>query len=431
MPRSALTGSRIRERRLLAGMKQADLARVAGVSASYLNLIEHNRRPVSDGLLAALASALGVDVALLREGAELAQLALVRDAAAQSSGGAEPELDRAEEFLGRFPGWAALLAETQGKAAMLERNLADLNDRMAHDPYLPAALHEVLSAVTSVRATAGILADTEDLDPQWQRRFHQNLNEDAVRLTDAASGLAAYLASTGDGPAAAATPQEEAETWVAHHASHFPALETGSDRADALPEAADLTSRAGRDLATRWCRAYAADAARLPLAAFRAAWAATGADPLLVAAQFGVGLSAVLRRVATVPGIECGLAIADGSGALTWRKPLAGFAFPRFGAACPLWPLYRSLPRPGQPIRAELHLPGPMAARFLAYAVSDIAYPAGFDGAEVVTATMLILPLTGAVLMHGPTIAVGTSCRICPRAGCPARRESSILTEET
>lgn len=72
-----------------------------------------------------------------------------------------------------------------------------------------------------------------------------------------------------------------------------------------------------------------------------------------------------------------------------------------------------------------------MAARYLAYAICGLAYPAGFDGAEEVTATMLILPLTGAVPVHGPALAVGTSCRICPRAGCPARRESSILTEET
>ncbi len=430
MPRSALTGSRIRERRQLAGMKQAELARLAGVSASYLNLIEHNRRPASDTLLAAVAQALGVERELLREGAEAAQLLLVRDAAAQSSGRAMPELDRAEEFLGRFPGWAALLAETQGKAALLERNLADLNDRMAHDPYLPAALHEVLSAVTSVRATAGILADTDDLDREWQQRFHQNLNADAVRLADAASGLAGYLASTGADQGAAATPQEEVEAWVSRTGSHIPALEVGGS-VDALLAAPELASRAGRDMAARWFRLYATDAARLPLAPFRAAWAATGGDPLQVAVQFDVGLAMVLRRAATLPELDSGLAIADGSGALTWRKPLAGFAFPRFGAACPLWPLYRALPRPGQPIRAELHLPGPMAARYLAYAISDIAYPAGFDGAEVVTATMLILPLTGAVSVHGPTIAVGTSCRICPRAGCPARRESSILTQET
>ena len=44
--RTQLTGNRIRERRLVLGMKQADLAEAVGISASYLNLIEHNRRRI-------------------------------------------------------------------------------------------------------------------------------------------------------------------------------------------------------------------------------------------------------------------------------------------------------------------------------------------------------------------------------------------------
>ena len=51
MPLTALTGSRVRERRLALGMRQADLARDAGISASYLNLIEHNRRRVAGDVL--------------------------------------------------------------------------------------------------------------------------------------------------------------------------------------------------------------------------------------------------------------------------------------------------------------------------------------------------------------------------------------------
>ena len=44
MPRSTLTGTRIREKRTVQNIRQADLAREVGISPSYLNLIEHNRR---------------------------------------------------------------------------------------------------------------------------------------------------------------------------------------------------------------------------------------------------------------------------------------------------------------------------------------------------------------------------------------------------
>ena len=70
MVREALTGSRIRERRVMAGFKQADLARKIGISASYLNLIEHNRRRIGGALLLKIAGALETDPSALSEGAE-------------------------------------------------------------------------------------------------------------------------------------------------------------------------------------------------------------------------------------------------------------------------------------------------------------------------------------------------------------------------
>ncbi|MEO2038381.1 MAG: helix-turn-helix transcriptional regulator, partial [Martelella sp.] len=70
MARDTLTGSRIRERRIILGLKQAELARRAEISASYLNLIEHNRRRIGGKLLLDIAEILGVEPAVLTEGAE-------------------------------------------------------------------------------------------------------------------------------------------------------------------------------------------------------------------------------------------------------------------------------------------------------------------------------------------------------------------------
>ena len=56
--KATLTGSRVRERRLTLGMRQAAVAKSAGISASYLNLIEHNRRRIGPDVLARLAQAL-------------------------------------------------------------------------------------------------------------------------------------------------------------------------------------------------------------------------------------------------------------------------------------------------------------------------------------------------------------------------------------
>ena len=99
MSRDTLTGSRIRERRAMAGMRQADLARQVGISASYLNLIEHNRRRIGGKLLVDIATELGVEPSLLSEGAEAALISTLREAAADASN-VQPELDRIDEFAG-------------------------------------------------------------------------------------------------------------------------------------------------------------------------------------------------------------------------------------------------------------------------------------------------------------------------------------------
>ena len=95
MARDTLTGSRIRERRLFLDLRQAALARQVDISASYLNLIEHNRRRIGGKLLVDIARALGVEPSMLTEGAEVALIATLREAAADA-GKPVAELDHAD-----------------------------------------------------------------------------------------------------------------------------------------------------------------------------------------------------------------------------------------------------------------------------------------------------------------------------------------------
>ena len=51
-----MIGTRIRERRVHARIRQTDLAKRVGISPSYLNLIEHNRRRIGGKTLLRLAA---------------------------------------------------------------------------------------------------------------------------------------------------------------------------------------------------------------------------------------------------------------------------------------------------------------------------------------------------------------------------------------
>ena len=434
MPRDSLTGARIRERRSIAGLRQADLARQIGVSASYLNLIEHNRRRIGGKLLNDIARVLGVEPSMLTEGAEAALIATLREAAADA-GAVAAETDRADELAGRFPGWAEVLALLHRRVASLERTVETLSDRLTHDPHLAASLHEVLSTAAAIRSTASILAETDEIEPEWRTRFHKNLNNDSRRLAESSKALVSYLDDNDAGEMQRGVPREEAEAFFAGHNHFFPEIESGAQRPDdVLREAPDLGGRAARHIARDILRQYAEDVAALPFDAFSAAVSRLGADPGALCLEFGVELPAVMRRLAAMPETVlpggAGLVVSDASGSILFRKNITGFALPRFGAPCPLWPLFVSLSRPLVPVRRKVTQVGRSVAHFDCLALSWPQRNTAYTEDPLYHAAMLILPLRAGESEASDFLQVGSSCRLCPKVRCHARREPSILREE-
>ncbi|MGC1495088.1 MAG: short-chain fatty acyl-CoA regulator family protein [Sulfitobacter sp.] len=429
MAREALTGSRIRERRVMAGQKQADLARQIGISASYLNLIEHNRRRIGGKVLLNIAAALGVEPQALTEGAEAALIATLREAA-MDAGLSGPDAARADEFAGRFPGWADVLAGTRRRIAALEQTVEALTDRLAHDPHLAASMHELLTTAAAIRSTASILAENKTLQPEWRDRFHANINEDSRRLSDSAQVLVAYLETDPDASETASSPQEEVEAFLADHGFEFEALEMPGDteqQIGTLIEGADmLQSLAARHIAKGVLQQVAHDAARLPIVSLRAALARLGSDPVTLARDLHQPVVRVLRRLAALPELAAGLVVCDRSGTVIFRKSVEGFTVPRHGACCPLWPLFSALGHPGSVMASRVSQLGHAHAEFDCFAASDTVGVPSYNAAPLVQAVMLLVPTSAGTKSAEQ---MGSTCRICPHEDCVARREPSILSQ--
>lgn len=434
MPERFMIGTRIRERRVLAGIRQIDLAKRVGISPSYLNLIEHNRRRIGGKTLLRLADALDVEPSLLSEGAAATLVAGLREAAGVADD-AGPERDRAEEFAERFPGWAGLVTELYRRNQEMERTIETLTDRLAHDPFLAASLHEVISAVTAIRSTSSILVETEELEPEWTARFHRNINEDSARLTEGAQALVKYLEGAPNRDAEVQSPQDEMHAVLAARGFHFAELEreVAGPRAVARlvrAEAERGLSGPAQNLLGAVLGRYLEDARALPMATFLARVRALGPNPARLAEATGAGLARVFRRMAAMPEAEVGpvgLVICDASGTLTFRKPIEGFSMPRLAGACALWPLYLAPAQPLAPLRRRVRQAGRGGEVVEALAVAGPEGPTGFDRPAPVRAHMLLLPDPGAA--RGAVDEIGVSCRICPLATCVARREPSILAE--
>ncbi|MGR3504452.1 MAG: short-chain fatty acyl-CoA regulator family protein [Paracoccaceae bacterium] len=461
MPQRQLTGGRIRERRIALAMRQADLARNVGISASYLNLIEHNRRRIGGKLLLDLSASLGVEPSALTEGAEAALIATLREAASASPQ-PSPDPEGIEDLAARFPGWAGVLADRHRRVLALERTVEQLADRLTHDPYLAASMHEVLSSVTAIRATAAILVDPREIEPEWRDRFHRNINEDAARLAHSAQALVGYLDGAGKADAALSSPQDELERFLLSRDHNFAELEDDVAQADTVIAALidqdeALQSASARAQARLYLERYRRDAERLPRARLLTAQleadsAEDAFDPLALSLRLHVDPATVMRRLACRPqavaGLPAdwthgetriGLVSCDASGTLLLRRPLEGFDLPRFGAACPRWPLFSALNRPMTPIRQTVRHSGQHGRLFRVFAVAQPVGRLVYNADPLFEAHMLILPLaetmpqSAALSKSAPQgdapRLVGVSCRICPAQDCDGRREPSILTD--
>jgi transcriptional regulator with XRE-family HTH domain len=432
MAREGLTGSRIRERRTIAGLKQAELANRIGISASYLNLIEHNRRRIGGKLLLNIAATLGVEASALTEGAEAALIANLRVAASDANL-ANVEVDRAEEFAGRFPGWAEVLSTAHRRIGTLERTVEALSDRLTHDPKLAASVHELLTTAAAIRSTASILADDKDITSEWRDRFHVNLDQDSRRLADSSKALVTYLdTQDGDSPVQAiSSPQEEVEAFFDANNYSFQGIEDGSANVVELISQADqLSSVAARHIATGILQQIAADARSVNLSALSIQLERDGIDPVALAAHFTVSVPMILRRLGALPDLLAGIVVCDRSGSLLFRKSTTGFAIPRFGAVCPLWPIFDVLGNAGQVLRRRVVQSGRSETAFECFAVAEPAMTTGYNTLPLMQATMLIVPIQStdkATITEADEI--GSTCRVCPREKCPARREPSILSD--
>ena len=436
MERSAFAGSRIRERRVALGLRQAEVALRAGISGSYLNLIEHNRRRIGGKVLLNIAAALEIEPGTLAEGAEKRLLTSLRDAAIARPD-VEVDLGKTEDFADRFTDWAHLISVQQSQITSLQQTVSSLSDRLAHDPFLSEALHEVLSTVSAIRSTASILAEPGEMDQNWQRRFQTNVFQDSIRLATASQSLADYLDGDSDRVLDTLSPLDELDSLLAKHSYHFAGLETLLDWSDSVADAllAEV-SAAAKILGMAYFRQYWKDAQSFHLPKLLALVAELGLDPVRIARETELSLPLIFRRLASLPPDPSrpavGLMVCDSSGGLLFKQPCDDFQAPRVGSACARWPLYGALTQIGVAARHQvLHSgrPGNLAAQnlFDTFSVAERVTSASFEGVPVLRSTMLILR------SEKPTsdqpLPVGSTCRLCNIQACPARREPSIFSD--
>lgn len=427
-------GPQLREARRRKRIKQRDLAERLGISAAYLNLIEHDKRRIAGRLLNEIVRELEIDKTQLTRNTETLYLETLQQIA-RSHGAGQIELDKLPEFIGRNAGWADLILtlanETESQAAAIE----GLTEQLAHDPVLRETIHIILSKVTAIRSTSELLSDHDDMPTETRVRFCRNIAEEGARLTEQAETLLmhfdpnALLSQQDSGvPSAEAGRDKPPASWTPQYKAD---LEDPSFGLEEFVSGLGSSPGSGGDYARyqieSWVRRYHRVAQALPHDDVLAASPAHDHNPFALARHFGRPVNDVMFRLAHMDGarqaVEFGLIEVDNAGGVLFRKEIPALRLPTRSGACPRWPLYRALSQPGQGITAGL---SPMdGTPCLAHAFAAPTTPYWTD-VPPTSSSMMIYRETSASqkrLLSQPQIEVGFHCFVCARNGCSDRRQ--------
>jgi len=442
-------GPKIRALRRRHGLRQVDLAQRLGISASYLNLIEHDQRALTAPLLLKLAELYPLD---LKSFAPEGHARLIADL---------------HEVFGDT------LFEAQ------DVTTTDLRETASNEPVSRAIVklyHAYRDALESIQAVASKVSDGGDLtgiDParlpseevsdvlQENQNHFPALEEVAERLAEQAElerpnaypGLLRLLAE--DGISVELAPHPAARTAMRYYDPagrrvHLSEMLTGYARNfqlahqigllrlkrefDRIVEKSRLTTPDSLTLCRVALANYFAAALLMPYRAFLESARTFRYDIELLERRFGVSFEQVCHRLTTLrrpgeEGVPFHFIRVDIAGNISKRYSASGIRFARFSGLCPRWNVHAAFMTPGM-VRTQVSrmVDG---TTYLCVARTVRQSLGGFGAAHPLHAISLGCEVSHAkhlvygdsVDVHNPNVAVpiGITCRLCERMDCEQR----------
>lgn len=423
-------GRAVRRIRRASGLTQVAMADALDVSASYLNLIESNQRPLTAAILLRLAERFDFDArsltgAIPGGGAEAIRRRLADPIFADLS------IDRSqiEDWIAAAPDAAEAFARAfdrlaSGSGGMIPQNnaiaavrdqiqkwrnhFADLDEqaeKLADELRLESAdLYGAIADRLRSRHRLSIRILPVDVMPEHLRRL--DLHARQLQLSELLDPASRTFA------AAFQLAQIEAKTEI-----------------DALVRGADFADRASARLYHRHLSGYFAAAVMMPYARFLRACESTGYDIRLLTRRFGAGFEQVAHRLTTMQRVG-----ARGLPFFMIRIDRAGQSSKRYAGAsgaslvdgdgrCPLWALHRAFDAGGQIVTQLAEMED--GSRW--FTIARTVHPQNSDAEFAIGLGLnaaMAAPLSaarGIDLKNGEAAQIGLGCTACTRPKCPQR----------
>lgn len=454
--RKLFLGGRLSRLRRDMDLSQTRMAEDLGISASYLNHLERNQRPVTAQVLLKLAETYDLDLRAFR--GELDE-------------GSEADLQEA-------------LSDPLFKSMQVSRH--EVIELLEHAPVMAEAFVKLYRAYADRRrrdsvAGSGLDAARGD-EPQpheWVRDYIQANRNHFPALELLGEALAAELGAVGPGFEEAGRqrlqsrhdiqvrimPFDAMVQWLKRYDPHRRQLrlvETLAPGARAFAIAYQLAwlehgeaisalaeASGAPDLPTRRTLKialtnYLAAAILMPYQAFHAAAESLRYDIDILGARFGVSFEQACHRLTTLSrpterGAPFFMLRVDAAGNVSKRFASIAFPFARMGGACPRWNIHAAFLTPGRIVTQVIETPDGARYFTLARTVERPVHPHGADGADLAIGLGCEIKYASRLVYAdgldlGHAVQVGPTCRLCERQNCRERAappvNRTLITDE-
>jgi predicted transcriptional regulator/transcriptional regulator with XRE-family HTH domain len=449
-------GAKVRALRRRENLNQVQLAERLGISPSYLNLIESNKRPLPASLLIRLAQLFNVDLHTfatdedarlvadlievfadpLFEGNGLTSTE-VREVATASPNAGRAVLSLYRAFQAARESAASLSSRVSegeeltgvDRSSIPSEEVSDLiQSHMNHFPDLETGAEELWKSAK---------LELDELSPGLVRYLEKQLGVQ-VRIArgEAERGtLRRFDAQRKILTLSELLPTRSRQFQMAHQIG----LLTQRATLESLAQDPRLTTDESRALARVALANYFAGAVLMPYEPFLQAAREERYDIDVIGRRFRVGFEQVSHRLTTLrrPGAEAvpfHMIRIDVAGNISKRFSASGIRFPRFSGICPRWNIFAAFLTPGMIRIANSRMPDGLTYFCLARTIHKDSggyhaqHPVQAIGIGCQAQYAKQLVYSDGVDLDNVESAtpVGVTCRLCERTDCEQRALPSL-----
>lgn len=443
-------GPRLRRLREERGLTQLALARILDLSASYVNQLENDQRPLTVPVLLKLNTTFDLDAHFFAAESD-ARLAADLQDVLTTLGTPTPSASTIEEFVARMPEIGHALVGVHRRLQAATEQLEQFSAHLA----TPTAAGTGDAIPMPFEEVRDFFYDRHnhiaELDDAAERLFV----EGGLRVGSLDAQLTALLESEHDivvrlrtdppdrpGPKRVYDATDRILTLSRHLSPGQRAFQIATQLAfltqsaviERQLEAATGLSDNAQELAKIGLANYFAGALLLPYTQFLDAAEHLHYDIELLALQFEVGFETVCHRLSTLQrpnrrGVPFFFVRTDRAGNISKRQSATAFHFSRVGGSCPLWVVHDAFGTPGRIVTQVAQMPDGRTYLWIARTTDDGARPYGTPdrsfavglGCDITHADRLVYSRGLRLDEQMSPVPIGAGCKICERTTCAQR----------